>query len=89
MLAADFLEIKSLLDLCSAKLASWIAGKLVEENREFFGLKNDYIPEEETKIKEENMRVKKLGFESFMILIIFKKCLSMLIYILGKFLVII
>ena len=55
MLAANFLDIKSLLDLCSAKLASWITSKSVEEIREFFGIENDYTPEEEAKIKEENM----------------------------------
>ena len=55
MLAANFLDIKSLLDLCSAKLASWITSYSVEEIREFFGIENDYTPEEEAKIKEENM----------------------------------
>lgn len=54
ILAADFLDIKSLLDLACAKVASMIKGKAPEEIRRTFNIKNDFTPEEEAQVREEN-----------------------------------
>ena len=48
------MDIKDLLDLTCAKVASLIKGKTPEEIREMFGIENDFTPEEEQAIKEEN-----------------------------------
>lgn len=53
-LAANYIYCKDLLDLCCATIASLVKGKSVEEMREFFGVENDFTPEEEEKIREEN-----------------------------------
>lgn len=52
--AANFMDIKPLLDLCCATVASMIKGKTPEEIRQHFRIVNDFTPEEETKIREEN-----------------------------------
>eukprot|EP00924_Labyrinthula_sp_SR-Ha-C_P004111 maker-scaffold_3-snap-gene-14.48-mRNA-1 protein AED:0.04 eAED:0.04 QI:130/1/1/1/1/1/3/99/180 len=52
--AANYLDVKSLLDLSCAKVASMIKGKSPEEIRSLFNIKNDFTPEEEAKIREEN-----------------------------------
>lgn len=54
ILAANYLACNDLLNLCAAKIASSISGKSVEEMREYFGVENDFTPEEEEKIREEN-----------------------------------
>ena len=43
-----------MLDLCCAKVATMIKGKTPEEMRALFGIVNDFTPEEEEKIREEN-----------------------------------
>ena len=48
------LLIKNLLELASAKVASIIKGKNTEEIRKTFGITNDFTPEEEQQILEEN-----------------------------------
>ena len=53
-MAANYLDVKPLLELCCAKVASLIKGKSVEETRQFFNLANDFSPEEEAQIMEEN-----------------------------------
>ena len=53
-LAANWLGNKSLMKLCCAKIAVEIENKTVEEKRAYLGYENDYTPEEEAKIKEEN-----------------------------------
>lgn len=53
-LSSNYLDIKSLLDLCCAKIAVMIKGKSPEEIRDLFGLENDFTPEEEQKIRDEN-----------------------------------
>jgi len=69
-MAANYLNIKDLLDLTCAKVASMIKGKSPEQIREMFGIEvslllnlglffttnqqNDFTPEEEAKIREEN-----------------------------------
>lgn len=54
ILAANYMDIKSLLDLTCAKVASMIKGKTPQEIRETFNITNDFTPEEETQIREEN-----------------------------------
>ncbi|XP_043705791.1 SKP1-like protein 1A [Telopea speciosissima] len=54
MLAANYLNIKGLLDLTVEKTASMIRGKTPEQIREIFNIKNDFTPEEETQIRKEN-----------------------------------
>ena len=54
ILAANYLDIKPLLDLSCAKIASLIKGKSPEEIRKTFNIQNDFTPEEEAQIREEN-----------------------------------
>jgi S-phase kinase-associated protein 1 len=54
ILAANYMDIKSLLDLTCAKVASMIKGKSPEEIRRTFNIKNDFTPEEEAQVREEN-----------------------------------
>ena len=54
ILAANFLDIQSLLELSCAKVAAMIKGKTPEEVRTQFNIVNDFTPEEEAYIREEN-----------------------------------
>ena len=54
ILAANYMNIKSLLDLTCAKVASMIKGKTAEEIRKTFNIVNDFTPEEEVQVREEN-----------------------------------
>lgn len=54
IMAANFLNIKPLLDLASAKVASLIKGRSVEEIRTMFNIQNDFTPEQEAQVREEN-----------------------------------
>lgn len=54
ILAANYLDIKPLLDLTCAKVASMIKGKSPEEIRKTFNIVNDFTPEEEAQVREEN-----------------------------------
>jgi len=54
ILAANYMDIKSLLDLTCAKVASMIKGKTPEQIRKTFNIRNDFTPEEEAQIIEEN-----------------------------------
>ncbi|KAJ4977458.1 hypothetical protein NE237_002564 [Protea cynaroides] len=54
MKAANYLEIKGLLDLTVEKAANMIRGKTPDQIREIFNIKNDFTPEEEKKIRQEN-----------------------------------
>jgi len=54
IMAANFLNIKDLLDLTCACVASMIKGKTPEQIRSLFNIENDFTPEEEEKIREEN-----------------------------------
>lgn len=54
ILGANYLDIKSLLELACAKVASTLKGKTVEEIRKMYGIVNDFTPEEEAQIREEN-----------------------------------
>lgn len=54
ILAANYLDIKPLLDMTCKTVANMIKGKSPEEIRTTFGIKNDFTPEEQDKIREEN-----------------------------------
>ena len=51
VMAANYWDIKPLLELVAAKIASFIKGKSVEEVREIMGIENDITPEEMALIK--------------------------------------
>ena len=52
--AANYLNIKSLLDLTCQTVADVIKGKTPEEIRKTFNIKNDFTPEEEEEVRREN-----------------------------------
>merc|ERR1711892_1660297 len=54
ILAANYMDIKPLLDLTCAKVASMIKGKTPEQIRKTFNIQNDFSPEEEAQVREEN-----------------------------------
>ncbi|URE41471.1 SKP1-like protein [Musa troglodytarum] len=54
ILAANYLNIKSLLDLTCQTVADMIKGKTPEDIRKTFNIKNDFTPEEEEEIRREN-----------------------------------
>lgn len=54
ILAANYMDIKPLLDLCCAKVASMIKGKTPEQIRKTFNIVNDFTPEEEAAVIAEN-----------------------------------
>lgn len=54
ILAANYLNIKGLLDLTCLTVANMIKGKTPEEIRKTFNITNDFTPEEEEEVKREN-----------------------------------
>ncbi|XP_030464129.1 SKP1-like protein 1B [Syzygium oleosum] len=54
ILAANYLNIKGLLDLTCQTVADMIKGKTPEEIRKTFNIKNDFTPEEEEDVRREN-----------------------------------
>lgn len=54
ILAANYMEIKPLMELGCKTVANMIKGKTAEQIRETFGLVNDFTPEEEEQIRREN-----------------------------------
>nr|XP_023882221.1 SKP1-like protein 1A [Quercus suber] len=54
ILAANFLNIKGLLDLTCKTVADMMNGKSVPEIRKMFHIINDYTPEEEEQVRKEN-----------------------------------
>lgn len=54
ILAANYMDIKPLLDLTCATVASMIKGKTPDEIRATFNIVNDFTPEEEAQVREEN-----------------------------------
>ncbi|KAG8739924.1 hypothetical protein FRC10_004985 [Ceratobasidium sp. 414] len=54
ILAANYLDIKGLLDVGCKTVADTIKGKTPAEIRRHFNIVNDYTPEEEAQIKREN-----------------------------------
>ncbi|KAG6645522.1 SKP1-like protein 1B [Carya illinoinensis] len=57
ILAANYLNIKSLLDLTCQTVADMIKGKTPEEIRETFNIRDDFTPEEEEEVRRENQWV--------------------------------
>ena len=54
ILAANYLNIKELLDFLCRSVAMRIQNKSVEYVRKFFAIEGDYTPEEEARMREEN-----------------------------------
>ncbi|KAL5561075.1 hypothetical protein UlMin_030822 [Ulmus minor] len=54
ILAANYLNIKSLLDLTCQTMANMIEGKTLEEICKTFNIKNDFTLEEEDEVRREN-----------------------------------
>lgn len=54
ILAANYLDIKSLLDVTCKTVANMIKGKTPEEIRKTFNIVNDFTPEEEEQVRKEN-----------------------------------
>jgi S-phase kinase-associated protein 1 len=52
--AANYLDIKALLDVGCKTVANMIKGKSPEEIRKQFNIQNDFSPEEEDQIRREN-----------------------------------
>ena len=53
LLAANYLNIRSLVALCSAKLASWIKNKAPQQIKQTFGIRLDATPQEEADVARE------------------------------------
>ncbi|KAL5101707.1 hypothetical protein RYX36_006034 [Vicia faba] len=54
ILATNYLDIKSLLDLTCKTVASMMDGRTPGEIRRTFNIKNDYTKEEEQEVHREN-----------------------------------
>ncbi|KAL8092325.1 hypothetical protein AgCh_034576 [Apium graveolens] len=54
ILAANYLNMKSHLDLTCQTVADMIKGKTPVEIRKTFNIKNDFTPEEEEEVRREN-----------------------------------
>lgn len=54
ILAANYLDIKGLLDVTCKTVANMIKGKTPEEIRKTFNIKNDFSPNEEEQVRKEN-----------------------------------
>ncbi|KAF2205152.1 S-phase kinase-associated protein-like protein 1 [Delitschia confertaspora ATCC 74209] len=54
ILAANYLDIKGLLDVGCKTVANMIKGKSPDEIRKTFNIQNDFTPEEEDQIRREN-----------------------------------
>ncbi|XP_019866198.2 S-phase kinase-associated protein 1 [Aethina tumida] len=52
ILAADFLQIRGLIELTSKKLANMMKGKTSEDIRRIFNIENDYTETEERELAE-------------------------------------
>jgi S-phase kinase-associated protein 1 len=52
--AANYMDIKSLLDLTCLAVSIYIKGKSAEELRRIFNISDEFSPEEEEQVREEN-----------------------------------
>ena len=52
--SANFMDIKPLLDLTCFAVAVFIKGKSADEIRKIFNISNDFTPDEEAQVREEN-----------------------------------
>eukprot|EP00593_Proboscia_inermis_P000304 CAMPEP_0171298032 /NCGR_PEP_ID=MMETSP0816-20121228/6799_1 /TAXON_ID=420281 /ORGANISM="Proboscia inermis, Strain CCAP1064/1" /LENGTH=161 /DNA_ID=CAMNT_0011772785 /DNA_START=97 /DNA_END=582 /DNA_ORIENTATION=+ len=52
--AANFMDIEPLLDLTCLAVSVMIKGKSAEEIRKIFNISNNFTPEEEAQVREEN-----------------------------------
>ncbi|KAG0374377.1 hypothetical protein BGX24_010487 [Mortierella sp. AD032] len=57
ILAANYLDIKPLMDLTCKTVANMIKAKSPEEIRKTFNITNDFTPEEEDQVRRENGKV--------------------------------
>ncbi|XP_038690935.1 SKP1-like protein 1A [Tripterygium wilfordii] len=55
IVAANYLNMKEFLDMLNQGTADRIKNKSVAYVRAFFGIENDFTPEEEARIREENL----------------------------------
>eukprot|EP01062_Namystynia_karyoxenos_P058463 TRINITY_DN499_c0_g3_i1.p2 TRINITY_DN499_c0_g3~~TRINITY_DN499_c0_g3_i1.p2 ORF type:complete len:189 (+),score=61.06 TRINITY_DN499_c0_g3_i1:96-662(+) len=61
IMAANFLNIKDLLELCCGALASIVKGKSPQEIKVIFNIEKDFTPEEDARIREEHKWVEDCG----------------------------
>ena len=61
IVAANYLNIAPLVDLTCKALADMMKGKTTEEIRAFFGIQNDFTPEEEAEVRRQNAWCENLG----------------------------
>ncbi|MBA0550340.1 hypothetical protein Golob_021295 [Gossypium lobatum] len=54
IMAANYLDAKDLLEMLTQAVADRIKNKSVEYVRKFFGIENDYTPEEEAELRKQN-----------------------------------
>uniref|UniRef100_A0A6U3WK45 Uncharacterized protein n=1 Tax=Ditylum brightwellii TaxID=49249 RepID=A0A6U3WK45_9STRA len=54
VIAANFMDIKPLLDLTCLAVSVMIKGKSADDIRKIFNISNDFTPEEEAQVREEN-----------------------------------
>jgi S-phase kinase-associated protein 1 len=52
--AANYMDIKPLLDLTCLAVSIYIKGRSAEELRRIFNLSDEFTPEEEAQVREEN-----------------------------------
>ena len=54
IMAANYLDIKGLLDVTCKTVANMIKGKTPEQIRKTFNIKNDFTPSQEEQVRKEN-----------------------------------
>lgn len=54
ILAANYLDVKGLMDVCCKTIANMIKGKTPDEIRKTFNIQNDFTEAEQTQIQLEN-----------------------------------